>query len=74
MSHTTPHGPGSGSGKETFMKYLVAVLLLAVGVAGVVAGEADDSPSLQLLGLLVGVGAIVLGVRTARRPTRPAPK
>ena len=49
------------------MKYLVAVLLLAIGVAGVVAGEADDSPGLQLLGVLFVVGAVVLGVRTARR-------
>ena len=52
------------------MRYLVAVLLVAIGVAGVVAGEFDDSPGLQLLGVLVIVGAVVLGVRTARR--RPA--
>ena len=56
------------------MKYLVAILLVALGVAGIVAGGADDSPGLQLLGLLVVVAAVVLGVRTARRRTRPAPK
>ena len=56
------------------MKYLVAVLLLALGIAGIVAGGADDSPGLQLLGVLVVVGAVVLGVRTARRRNRPAPK
>jgi hypothetical protein len=47
--------------------YVIAILLLAVGIAGIVAGGADDSPGLQLLGLLVVTGAVVLAVRTARR-------
>ena len=52
------------------MKYLiviVAVLVVALGVTGVVLGEADDSPGLQLLGVLLVVGAIVFGVRELRR-------
>jgi hypothetical protein len=49
------------------MKYLIAVLVLVIGAAGVVAGGADDSPGLQLLGVLFILGAVVLGVRTARR-------
>ena len=49
------------------MKYVVAVLAIAIGVAGVVAGEADDSPGLQLLGVLLIIGAVVLGVRMVRR-------
>ena len=49
------------------MTYVIAILLLAVGIAGIVAGGADDSPGLQLLGLLVVAGAVVLAVRTARR-------
>ena len=56
------------------MKYLVAVLLAALGTAGIVAGGADDSPGLQLLGVLVIAWAVVLGLRTARRQTRPTPK
>ena len=48
------------------MKYIVAILAVAIGVAGIVAGGADDSPGLQLLGLVVVIGA-VLGVRIARR-------
>ncbi len=51
------------------MKYavaLVAVLAAALGVAGIVYGEADDSPGLQLIGGLFVVGAIVLTVRTVR--------
>ena len=49
------------------LSYLVAVLVLAVGAAGIVAGEADDSPGLQLLGALLVIGAVVASVRTARR-------
>ncbi|WP_405095849.1 hypothetical protein [Micromonospora sp. NBC_01412] len=49
------------------MRYFVAVLAVAIGVAGIVCGEADDSPGLQLLGVVLIVGAIVFVVRTARR-------
>ncbi|MFG1777918.1 hypothetical protein ACGFIR_15645 [Micromonospora sp. NPDC049051] len=49
------------------MRYLLAVLAGALGVAGVVLGEADDSPGLQLLGGLLVVGAVAFGVRIARR-------
>jgi hypothetical protein len=48
----------------------VAIALLAVvaiGITGVVLGEADDSPGLQGLGVLLVIGAVVLGVRAARR-------
>ncbi|MFW6186464.1 MAG: hypothetical protein ACOC84_00455 [Actinomycetota bacterium] len=51
------------------MKYLLAVLVLAIGVAAVVYGGADDSPGLQLLGVLLALGAVASGVRTARRRT-----
>ena len=50
------------------MKYfVVAILAVALGVAGIVYGEADDSPGRQLIGVLLIVGAVALGVRTARR-------
>ncbi len=53
------------------MKYLLTALAVlaavAVGAAAVVYGEADDSPGLQGLGVLLAVGANALGVRTARR-------
>ena len=49
------------------MKYLVAILAIAIGVAGIVAGGADDSPGLQLIGLVIIIGAVALGVRTALR-------
>ncbi len=49
------------------MKYLFAFLAIAIGVAGMVAGEADDSPGLVLLGLVLVVGAVAFGVRIAQR-------
>lgn len=52
------------------MRYLlaiVAVLAVGIGVAGIVYGEADDSPGLQLLGALLVIGAVGVGVRSARR-------
>jgi len=47
--------------------YVLAALVVALGAAGVVAGEADDSPGLQLIGVVLVLGAVVLVVRTARR-------
>jgi len=49
------------------VKHLLAVLIVALGIAAVVYGESDDSPGLQLIGAVLVVGAVVLGVRTARR-------
>jgi hypothetical protein len=53
------------------MKYvvvaIVALLVIALGVAAIVYGEADDSPGGQLIGVLLIVGALVLGVRMVRR-------
>lgn len=45
---------------------LVVVIGLVTGAAGIVYGEADDSPGLQLLGVLFVLATVVFGVRTAR--------
>ncbi|MEX5259757.1 hypothetical protein [Kocuria sp. CPCC 205263] len=53
------------------MKYVIPLVIIAIGlalgVAGLVYGEADDSPGLQLLGVLLVLATVVFGVRTARR-------
>ncbi|MEQ4300150.1 hypothetical protein ABNF97_01945 [Plantactinospora sp. B6F1] len=49
------------------MRYLLALLAIALGVAAVVYGEADDSPGLQFLGALLVLGALAYGVRVVRR-------
>ncbi|MFC7960265.1 hypothetical protein SAMN05444374_10660 [Rhodococcoides kroppenstedtii] len=46
---------------------VVIVIAVAVGVAAVIAGGADDSPGLQGLGLIVVIGSVALAVRRARR-------
>jgi hypothetical protein len=45
---------------------LAIVTAIALGVMGMVYGEADDSPGLQLIGVVLIVGAVVLGVKTVR--------
>ena len=52
------------------MRYVLilgVILAVAIGVAGFVYGGADDSPGLQLIGAVIVIGAVVLGVRAARR-------
>ena len=49
------------------MKFVLAALVIALGIAAVVYGESDDSPGLQLIGAVLVVGAVALGVRTVRR-------
>ncbi|MER7443691.1 hypothetical protein [Micromonospora avicenniae] len=48
----------------------VALLAIALGVAGVVFGEADDSPGLQALGAALVIATIVFGVRLVLRRRR----
>lgn len=52
------------------MNYVLAVLAVAVGVAGIVYGEADDSPGLQLIGVVLVVGALAFAVRAVARRGR----
>ena len=47
----------------------LVVVGLAIGAAGIYIGDTDDAPGAALIGLLLMVGAVVLGVRTARRKT-----
>jgi len=54
------------------MKSSVTILtpvlgVVAIGVAAIVYGEADDAPGLVLLGILFIVGALAFGLRPALR-------
>jgi len=49
------------------MKYFVVILAIAISIAGVVAGGVDDAPGAQLVGVLLIIGAVVLGVRMVQR-------
>ena len=52
---------------------VVALGLVATGIAiaaaGIYLGETDDAPGAALVGILLMIGAIVLGVKVARRKT-----
>ena len=57
--------------KTSVINILVALGLIAIGVgiaaAGIYIGETDDAPGAALIGILLMIGAVALGVRTARR-------
>lgn len=40
---------------------------VAIGAAGIYIGEIDDAPGAALIGIVLMIGAVALGVRTARR-------
>jgi hypothetical protein len=42
---------------------------IAIGAAGIYIGDTDDAPGAALIGILLMIGAVALGVRTARRKT-----
>lgn len=46
---------------------VVTVAIAAIGGAAAVLGEFDDAPGLVLIGILLIIGAMALGVRSARR-------
>ena len=45
----------------------LVALGVAIGAAGIYIGDTDDAPGAALLGILLMIGAVALGVRTARR-------
>lgn len=47
----------------------LVVLGVALGAAGIYIGDTDDAPGAALIGLLLMIGVVALGIRTARRPT-----
>ena len=57
--------------KSSITNVLMALGLIAIGVgiaaAGIYIGETDDASGAALLGILLMVGAVALGVRTAWR-------
>ena len=52
-------------------KLIIALGLISIGVAigaaGIYIGDTDDAPGAALIGVLLMIGAVALGVRTARR-------
>jgi hypothetical protein len=59
--------------KSSVTNLIKAIGLVAIGVAiaaaGIYIGDTDDAPGAALIGILLMIGAVGLGVRTARRKT-----
>ena len=59
--------------KSWITNVLMVLAFIAIGVgiaaAGIYIGEIDDAPGAALLGILLMIGAVALGARTARRRT-----
>ena len=59
--------------KSSVKNISLAVGLVFVGVAlaaiGIYVGETDDAPGASVLGILLMIGAMALGVRTALQKT-----
>jgi len=57
--------------KSSVTKVLIALGLIAIGIgiaaAGIYIGETDDAPGAALIGILLMIGAVTLGVKTAWR-------
>lgn len=50
-----------------YVQLIVAVLAVALGIAALAFGEADDSPGLQLMGALLVAGTVGVAARVALR-------
>jgi hypothetical protein len=61
-----------GDRMKSFLAVFVpALVIVAIGVAAIVLGEADDAPGLVLFGILLIIGAMAVGVApTLRRTSR----
>ena len=47
----------------------IIVIGVAIGTAGIYLGELDDSPGASLISILLMIGMVTTGVRTAWRAT-----
>ena len=55
--------------KNLVMALGVVVIGVAIAAAGIYIGDTDDAPGAALLGILLMIGAVTFGVRTAWRKT-----
>ena len=52
-----------------FVVILIGLLtVIGLGIAGLILGEADDSPGLQAIGVVLVVIAVVVALRTPHTP------
>lgn len=49
------------------MAFGIVAIGVAIAAAGIYIGDTDDAPGASLMGVLLMIGALALGVRTARK-------
>ena len=57
------------SGRHLVMAFGLVSIGVAIGAAGIYIGDTDDAPGAALIGILLMIGVVTLGVRTALRKT-----
>lgn len=62
-------GPRKFSSSNLILAFGLGAIGVALAAAGIYVGDTDDAPGAALLGILLMIGLVVLGVRTARRKT-----
>jgi hypothetical protein len=55
------------SARNLVMAFAIIGIGVAICVVGIYVGDTDDAPGASLIGILLMIGAVVLGVRIARR-------
>jgi hypothetical protein len=62
--------------RSAVAKIVTSIVMVSIGIAigagGIYLGETDDAPGAALIGILLMIGVVALGVRTAYRATRNA--
>src|SRR5687768_3598825 len=59
--------PMKSSVTNSVMALGLVAIGVAIGVAGIYIRDTDDAPGAALIGILLMIGVVALGVRTARR-------
>ena len=54
---------------KTVTAFGLAALGVAIAEAGIFIGDTDDAPGAALIGILLMLGLVALGIKTARRKT-----
>jgi hypothetical protein len=58
---------GKFSATNLPMAFGLVVIGIALGAAGIYVGDTDDAPGAALVGIVLMLGLVALGVRTAQR-------
>lgn len=67
MKQSLQETPAKSSASNLILGLGLVIAGIGFGAAGIYVGEMDDAPGAALIGLLLMIGAMILGIRIARR-------